>query len=545
MKWLRSISIKLRFYLLVLFSLITLLVASTLTIMLLQGALYDFKKHGISQVVVSSLGVAEYFHALEEKGEISKEKAQMFTKEAIKHMRFDSGNYINIITDKGFGVMHPSIENFEGRDMNNLKDRNGKLIAVSHLRSVDNPLGQGFSYYMWPKPGEDDISEKYAFNKIYKPWGWVFSAGDFSDSIKMVVEESVKSSLVVLMVAGLFLGVVSIAVLRSIIGPLQATVDGMNRITGEKLDLTERIRDGGRDELAEVATKFNRMQEEVQTVVCELDGVTCTLSTSSSELVDVAERTRKGSDLQSAEMEQVVTAVNQMADTVNEIARSTAMAADIANISNQKMEIGKENIAGTVASMDLLVSKIGYSSDKIAQLLETAKKVSKVIDVINVVAEQTNLLALNAAIEAARAGGQGRGFAVVADEVRTLAKRVQESTHEIDEIINQVQIGANDASQSMQAVVTEAQTTSLQTRETEDTLEKIIEYALEIYNLNMQIATASEEQAAATEEINQNIMRINNITHEAVGDVRKVKLATDELDVIAKKMVVALDRFVR
>ncbi len=544
MSWLRSSSIRIRFYLLVIIALATLLVASVLTILILQEALYDFKKHGISQVVVASIGVADYFHQQELEGNLTKEEAQKYAMDALKDMRFDGGNYINIMTADGWGVMHPTFKGFAGKDMKYLKDKVGAPIVVNHVKSIQNPEGQGFNYYWWPKPGEEEPSEKFAFNKHYPAWDWMFSSGDFTDSIKVVVDKSIKSSLVVLAITGFFLGAISFAVMRSIIGPLQGTVISMNKITGEKLDLTQRIDEQGKDELSDLAANFNRMQIEVQEVVKEVNIVNDNLNTSAIELVKIADRTKEGTDRQSIEMDQVVTAVNEMSATVNEIASNTAHAAEIASSTNQQMDAGKENVNQTIVSMDTLVAKISESSDAIRQLLTRAEKINKVLDVINGVAEQTNLLALNAAIEAARAGEHGRGFAVVADEVRTLAKRVRVSTHEIDEIIQYIHTGAEEASKSMAAVVSVAKITSEKTQKTGEVLEHIIHSVSEINDLNTQIATAAEEQAATTEEINRNLIGINNITHTAQEDVHHVKSATDGLYSMAKQMREIIDRFI-
>ncbi len=544
MSGLRSCSIKIRFVVLVVASLATLIVASALTILILRESLFEFKKHGISQVVVASMGAADYFHGLAAEGELTEEQAKTYTKEALKRMRFDGGNYINIMNMDGMGIMHPTIEGFAGKDMTYLKDKLGAPILLNHIKSIENPEGEGFNYYWWPKPGETEPSEKFAFNKLNPKWDWFLSAGDFTDAIEEVVFESIQRSLLVLMVTGVFLFGLSFLVMRSIISPLQGTVDGMNPITGEKLDLTERIDDRGKDELSELALKFNRMQVEVQEVVQEVDQVNSQLNLSAQELVKISERTKSGTDQQSMEMDQVVTAVNEMSATVNEIASNTAHAAEITNTTNQQMDSGKKNVSETIDSMSELVSKIDSSSETIRQLLETAEKINKVLEVINGVAEQTNLLALNAAIEAARAGEQGRGFAVVADEVRTLAKRVQESTHEIDEIIQHIHSGAEDASKSMAAVVSVAKTTSEKTSQTGDALEHIIRSVSEINDLNMQIATAAEEQAATTEEINRNLIGINNITHAAQEDVHIVKSATDGLYDMARQMGSAISRFI-
>ncbi len=542
MSILRRSSIKTRFYMLVTISLATLALASALTTSILESTLYDFKKNGISQVVMASVGVAEHFFQLQEKGELTEAQAQHYTKEALRKVRFDNGNYINIFTGKGVGVMHPTIE--PGRDMTFLKDKDGSPIVLNHIRSVRNPEGEGFNYYWWPKPGEEKIYKKFSFNKRFAPWDWIFSAGDFEDAITKVVSDSIKASVIVLAVTAMSLGAVSLAVMRSILSPLSKTVASMNHITREKLDLTTRINDDGRDELSDLAKNFNRLQVEVQEVIKDIGHVNRQVNSSAAELVGIANRTRQGTDRQSKEMDQIVTSVHEMSATVNEIANNTAHASEITNKTNQAMSTGKENINGTVISMNTLVERIASSSDTLADLLITAQKINTVLEVINGVAEQTNLLALNAAIEAARAGEQGRGFAVVADEVRTLARRVQESTHEIDEIIQQIHASAKDASDSMQVVVDVAQTTNEKTRKTGDALENVILSVGKINDLNTQIATAAEQQAFTTNQISRNLMDINSITHDSADDVHKIKTATDNLYNISSRMAKAIDRFI-
>lgn len=241
------------------------------------------------------------------------------------------------------------------------------------------------------------------------------------------------------------------------------------------------------------------------------------------------EQTSQGIQQQHGDIDQVATAMNEMMATVQEIAKSASSAAESAHEADVEADKGKVIVTEAMGAMSALSDQIQNSSSAVASLAADSEAIGSVLDVIRGIAEQTNLLALNAAIEAARAGEQGRGFAVVADEVRTLASRTQESTQEIQGMIERLQDGSSNAVDAME-----------RGREQSVKSEELVENAVEslamiagavtmINTMNAQIASAAEEQGAVAEDINKNIVNISQVANQASDSVQAMSDSGEEL----------------
>lgn len=260
------------------------------------------------------------------------------------------------------------------------------------------------------------------------------------------------------------------------------------------------------------------------------------LSEAADQLLSTSDSNNQQIRLQSRESEQMATAIHQMAATVNEVAGYAANAASATRNADAEVVTGNRIVGTTAGAIQDLANTLENATATVKKVSNDSANIERITEVINAIAEQTNLLALNAAIEAARAGEHGRGFAVVADEVRSLATRTQDSTREIRGMIGTLQEGASNAVGVMETSRELAQKTVEQIRLAEGALGKISNEVSAINDMNAQIASASEEQSAVAEEVNQNINRIHDATVETSAGSDQVAASSRELSSLAVQL---------
>ena len=278
-----------------------------------------------------------------------------------------------------------------------------------------------------------------------------------------------------------------------------------------------------------IAEAMLQMVTQLKSIVREIQGSSSQLEVTSMQLSTGSEKSIRELWVQKEQAESVATAMNEMVATVNEVAKTTQFAAQTTQNTDQQVTEGGQLIESSVKSILDLHHDIEETATVIAQLSAESKEIGQVMEVIRSVAEQTNLLALNAAIEAARAGEQGRGFAVVADEVRTLAGRTHRSTEEIQNMVESLQQGVANAVETMEKSRSGARTSADFAREMEAVLSAVKASVSEVNNLNLQIATATEQQSVVADEINKNIVEINEIIDSTVLTMQEVDQCSDQL----------------
>jgi methyl-accepting chemotaxis protein len=330
---------------------------------------------------------------------------------------------------------------------------------------------------------------------------------------------------------------------RSITKPIANAVQAMDDIAQGEGDLTKRLATNGKDEIAQLGGAFNQFAEKVRQMVIQVAGSTSQLASAAEQLATVTHETNDGIQRQQSETEQVATAMNEMTSTVQEVARYASEASGAAQNADTEAQAGKSVVEQTIASINTLSSEVENSTALINAVESDCGKIGSVLDVIRGVAEQTNLLALNAAIEAARAGEQGRGFAVVADEVRTLASRTQDSTLEIEQVIQSLQKGAHDAVSAMEM----SRQSSLQSVEKAahagDSLESIARAVTTISDMNIQIANAAEEQSSVAEEINKNVLNITHLVERTAEGAKQTSMSGRELARLSSELQELVNQF--
>ncbi len=288
-----------------------------------------------------------------------------------------------------------------------------------------------------------------------------------------------------------------------------------------------------KDEVGQTALAFRRMLAKFHATVKGISNAANQLSSSVQQMQSITGKTSESVLQQQRETEQVAAAMNEMTTTIQEVGNNASEAAEATRQADEASRSGQQVVGKALQDINVLAENVEQAAQVIHRLEDDTNSIGGVLDVINGIAEQTNLLALNAAIEAARAGEQGRGFAVVADEVRTLAQRTQQSTQEIQSMIERLQCGTRTSVQVMEKGQNQAKSSVEQAALAGQALDEITGAVSRIAHMNQQIATASDQQVRVSDEINRSVVNINQVAEQNAASSREAANAADRLEMLA------------
>jgi methyl-accepting chemotaxis protein len=292
-----------------------------------------------------------------------------------------------------------------------------------------------------------------------------------------------------------------------------------------------------------IMSALHKLNNQLNQMTASTTKAAADLMSASADLLNTSKQNEKLIGQQKHETEQGASAIQQMANSVIDVAHHTNQAAILAQTAMKEFTAGQQEVDKTQQTISQLASKVGEAAVVIDNLSEGSREIGSVLDVIQGIAEQTNLLALNAAIEAARAGEQGRGFAVVADEVRSLAGRTQQSTRQIQEVIKRMQDGSQKAVEVMKQGQEQASLSVDQAHRAGDALKAINSSVTRINDMNTQIAATAEEQSVVAADINKNFDRITHSANLAEQEARKITQSSNALDGLATILGSAVKQF--
>jgi len=308
-------------------------------------------------------------------------------------------------------------------------------------------------------------------------------------------------------------------------------------------DLRNRVTQDGNDSIDRLAKYFNLFLEKIHATIKEVADSVVQLSNSTENMSIISSETSDDVLKQQSGIDQLAGAITEMTATVQEIAKNTSSAAQAAHEGNNLAEQGRIVVDETISNIENLSQKVSYASETIQKLVHDAENIGLILDVIKDISEQTNLLALNAAIEAARAGEQGRGFAVVADEVRTLAQRTRQSTDEIQVMIANLQTASKLVQETIAEGCELADSSVSEAAKAGDALSFITKAVITISDMNHQIASATEEQAAVANNVDQNINLISQVATKTAGGAQKTAEACGQLTYLAEDLQRLLNQY--
>lgn len=492
---------------------------------------YDFKKLQLMdkqlqlvEFISSGESVVKYFDGQVGKGQLNGNEAEVKMLEVLASIRGDKGGYLTVLTTDGTVLMHPHLPKLVGQKLTGMKDVNGKLFVAEMLEKM-NQNGEGVVNYYWPKPGEAQENAKEKVTHITKiaHKNWAIMSGIWVDELNAQLKQNLIKLFSGTLLLCLGIACIILFLSRSIISSIKQITAAMDRIADDSDgDLTQRLPIQGNDELTALATSFNRLFNKLHGAMKYVGDASTTMKATSDNLSGIMEKNSAGFHQQNSSLNHVAEVISGISERSASVSDHAKQAANMAAEASVETDINQTSVSNTISAIGAMAKNVNTASEVVNRLQDESDRIGSVIDVIGSIAEQTNLLALNAAIEAARAGEQGRGFAVVADEVRTLASRTQESTQEINQMIERLQSGVKEASSVMESSRADTENTLEQAGKTGESLQNIATAVSGITSMTNQISDLVGNQFSAVQEANESINDVMTMTGEYSASVENI-----------------------
>jgi len=507
-----------------------------------ESALYDSRKNELKNEMMIIKGVVQAVYKASKKRGLSDDETKKSIKEKLRDLRFfvDKSGYVFIYKYDGTVVFHAQKPQLEGKNLNNLQDKNGVYLIQDLIKAARS--GGGIVEYLWPKTKDGEPQKKFSYALSFEPYNWMIGTGVYVDNIEKEIttiskqtDEDITTHIESFLLIALGLIVLNILIYiflvkKNITNPLNNLIERTRNLSSGDGDLTRKLEVVGSDEIADASARINDFIDKVRALIVDAKNLSNENSSISHELSTTSLEVGKL-------LEESTTVVDNTTDQAAHIKEDMITNMDEAKTS--KVNLEKANVFLQEANQAILELtdeiKISASTEielarKIQQLSSDTEQVKDVLLVIGDIADQTNLLALNAAIEAARAGEHGRGFAVVADEVRQLAERTQKSLTEINATINVIVQAIMDSSEQMSTNSKKVEELSLTAVNVE---EKINELST-VMNSATQMADATVGSFIQTgddvENIIQSVDQINVLSAQNTRSVEEIASAAEHMN---------------
>ncbi len=476
-------------------------------------------------------------------GTLEEEQAKQLATRLLRNNIYKDNEYVYVADENMTFVATPLDPQLHGTSFNDFKDGDGNSVGQLIQRVLGNRTGQIVEYTWTQKLPDGTIEEKLSIAEKTPHWGWVVGTGIGFNEVNARFWSTAKWQLFLcLVIAGVILSSLIFSIKRM-----------LALLGGEPKDVREAVQAVAQ---GKIQTSFDtnpengsiyhavqQMSKSLAELVSNLNASMLALRGELQRVEDRAGSIAQLTETQQQSTEMIATAMTEMASSANNVADSAGDTARNTDEADKQSQHTQRLIHNTVDNIQGLAGQLNTASEAVANLDNDVNNIVKVLDVIGDIAEQTNLLALNAAIEAARAGEQGRGFAVVADEVRNLAGRTQDSTKEIQLMINNLQEGSRNAIQTMEVCAETSQSTVTESQNASEALQQIVIALESISSMSHQIATAAAEQTQVSDDISKRINMIEESGNQLSGVVTESHNSTQTLASLSNELEAWVNRF--
>lgn len=535
-----SLTIKHKVYFFVLFSFVAILFTGYSSTSLLKEQMYEARKAQLKVQIDSVEGLLKSYQRQVSRQALSQAEAQQAFYQQLSEMQYSSDGYFFAFTTD-MVLMSTLKGEPVGLNVANIQDADGNSIYQDIYNATKSIQAQGFSEYDFQRTANSQAEAKLSYAVHIKAWDIVIGTGVYITDIDETVDQALMTLVLIVFVLSALLILIGWKISTAVVHPITQIQAVMARV--EAGDMTQRLNLQQTDELGQLSRSINAVLSEFHHVLSDLGKSSSELTSASDSLAVIAQQTNRGVNKQTEEIQTVVSAIEQMSLTVKEVEGNTLTASSTTQNASELIHDASSMVSETMQLVENAAHKIDHAGAVVEELQEGSTEIVEVLNVITGISDQTNLLALNAAIEAARAGEAGRGFAVVADEVRSLAHSTQNSTIEIQKIIEKLQQLSQTAAESMQAGKEAAQQTITAANSTDEKLKVVVEHVGHINDMTGQIASATTEQAAVAAEVARAMVSISDISQETEQASEQTRVESLTMKSLSQEVDASVERF--
>ncbi|MGD8122772.1 methyl-accepting chemotaxis protein [Vibrio sp. Hep-1b-8] len=493
-------------------------------------------KQRVTELFKSAYSILSEVEKMVVDGTLEEQQAKAIATRLLRNNIYKDNEYVYVADENMTFVATPLDPQLHGTSFHDFKDGNGNSVGQLIQDVLGRKTGQIVEYTWTQKQADGSIESKLSIAQKTPKWGWVVGTGIGFNEVNARFWATAQWQLVLcLIIAGAILAVLVFSI-RRMLTLLGGEPQEVRKAVQEVANGTIQTSFASKAAPGSIYEAVQQMSQSLAQLVSNLDGSMHALR---NELANVESRSATIAQLTDSQQQStamIATAMTEMASSANNVADSASDTARNTEEADKQSQHTQQLIHNTVDNIQGLASQLGTASKAVADLDSDVNNIVKVLDVIGDIAEQTNLLALNAAIEAARAGEQGRGFAVVADEVRNLAGRTQDSTKEIQLMINNLQQGSRNAISTMEVCAETSESTVEESQNASAALQQIVVALESITEMSHQIATAAAEQTQVSDDISQRINMIEDSGNQLSSVVTESHNSTQSLAQLANEL---------